>query len=255
MAHRKASPLHHGTHSLGHRGGRRIVYVDETLAFPTQVGGCARKAKHARAGFAAYRQPRGQRCAFHAGAWVCEYSFGVPPGQPCPKVTVRVMFKLPCGLISGPNFFREHKSIFDFGPSNGFKSKPSDSCVPFTDELVGGQGSALIYRFYMLTASARDDGPDRSTPTRIPPVAWPPSVESLVFEDGTTLKWDVGLAAERPTREAGGCERPQDGMIPGFVSRIEEGDVLGPMPQVLQSWIVLPVRTLLREKDDILGVV
>lgn len=54
------------------------------------------------------------------------------------NVTVRVVRKLPDGLIKEDSFFRARQDIFDFGPGKGFKPEPSPPWVPFTDQSVGG---------------------------------------------------------------------------------------------------------------------
>lgn len=90
--------------------------------------------------------------------------------------------------------------------------------------------SALVDRFFTLTSLAPGDGPDRSTPTPVPPVATSLSVETLVFEDDITLTWDVYVKEDRPAREVDDSGRLRAEITPGFISRIAERMVLGPMP-------------------------
>lgn len=88
------------------------------------------------------------------------------PNNRLRNVTVRVVHKFPFGLIVGAIFFRDHESIFGFGLGKGFKSKPSSSWIPFTDESVGRPALALVVHFCILTALTPDDGPKGSTPHR-----------------------------------------------------------------------------------------
>lgn len=125
--------------------------------------------------------------------------------------------------------------------------------VPVTDESVGALGSALVDRLCILTALAPDDGPDRLTPTPVLPVASSPLVESLVFEDNSILHWSVFLAANRPAREPGDYGRPPDGVIPGFVRRIADETILGPMSSGRKLVMVLPSKTFDMEKEATLG--
>lgn len=148
------------------------------------------------------------------------------------NVTVRVISKLPYGLIFEASFFRAPKRISDFGSGKGSNSKSSASWVSFADESVGRLTSTLVDDFCKLTARTPDDGPDRSSHTAVPSVASSPSIEPLVFEDDSKLHYkDVRPTAERQAREAGDHGGARDGVIPGFVSEIAGGTVSVPMPQ------------------------
>lgn len=145
--------------------------------------------------------------------------------------------------------FPRNKSIFNFGPGKGFKPEVSASGVPFPEKSVGGPVSTLVNCFCIPTALVPDGDPDRSTPTLVPPVASSSSVDRLVLEDESTIQGDVHLVADRTTREAGDRGRPQDGAIQGFVSRIAEGTVPGPMTQNQQLMMILSVKRLDIERE------
>lgn len=61
---------------------------------------------------------------------------------------------------------------------------------------MDGPASTLVDRFCILTALTTDYGSNRSTLTPAPRVASSPSVESVVFEDESTLLWDVASSVD-----------------------------------------------------------
>lgn len=54
-----------------------------------------------------------------------------PPEDQVHIVTVRVVDRLPYGLIIGAAFFRQHGSILNFSDQGGFKPHPASRWIPF----------------------------------------------------------------------------------------------------------------------------
>lgn len=149
------------------------------------------------------------------------------PNNRVQNVIVRVVSKLPHGLIMKASLFRAHKVIFDFGRGRGLKPQPLTSWVPFNDASVGRLASTLVDRFCTLTALAQTTGPI-AQPIPSSFVLSSPSVEPLVFEDNSSLR---GTSVSRRTdrlerRAAAGGRAMRLSQVLSFRLRKEPSRVL-----------------------------
>ena len=131
------------------------------------------------------------------------------------NIAGRIVKGLPYGLILGVRFFYINKSILNFGTNKGCKPTPASPWVPFLDQNMTASNSPSSWdRFCAFSCMTHNEQmPDTIGPT--PPsrhaVALP-SPHCIVWEDDSTLQWDVRLVDDTEIKG------PMS--LPGFTSII-----------------------------------
>ena len=144
------------------------------------------------------------------------------------KITFRVVDGLPYGLIVGADYLRNEESILDFGQGKGFKHNPNAAWMPFLDHTPP---SALIASLTDPLAMSAVDAAHRTFQPH----------EDMVWEDDSTLEWDVYLNNGDTSTE-------------GYVSKVVGGYAVGPIPQDKQLAIILPKEAYDLGKTAMVGV-
>ena len=115
--------------------------------------------------------------------------------------------------------------------------------------------SPLVDRFCALTRHGISDAPVAKPPSPLLPSAVSlPSADSLAFETDSTGQWNATIMSDVLMERSGDRRSQQGKLVPGFVSKMVECSVTGPMPQNKQLVIVLPVEKLDMEKGAVLEV-
>lgn len=192
-----------------------------------------------------------------------------PPDDHVHIISVRVVDRLPYGLIVGAAFMRKNGSVISFLDDDGFKPSPGSPWVPFlshgrTPSLSGKKvkgwrafspNKRAIYPQTLEdhTAGMTDDTYDRreqfgavkpptaeTEPTDIVPPDVLPSVPMAAWEDDCTLQWVLYNGKQV--------------QVDGYVSLEVDAYVRGPQPQDRQLVMITPLPSFDLELAVELGV-